>query len=130
MFFGQEENPYPDSLMGTSKNSFSMKSTAALRHSSSFKVANTASIHHFSFLLWLDLVRFHSRKPIFRGALNELPRSKLRGIKSKDKTQSGDILPDRPNDRSAPRHCGSCVHTHSFIHDRNQSRSKLRGIEP
>jgi len=30
---------------------------------------NTSSIHHFSFLLWLDLVRFHSRKPIFRGAL-------------------------------------------------------------
>ena len=106
--------------MGTSKNSFSMKSTAILRHSelrsvaepqqcqsklchctrllqqSSFKVAksiqaehrdsklvwdhdrgaeadakgiNTTSIHHFSFLLWLDLVRFHSRKPIFRGTL-------------------------------------------------------------
>ena len=46
-----------------------MKSTAVLRHSSSFKVANTTSIHHFSFLLWLDLVRFHSRKPIFRGTL-------------------------------------------------------------
>jgi hypothetical protein len=30
---------------------------------------NTTSIHHFSFLLWLDLVRFHSRKPIFRGTL-------------------------------------------------------------
>ena len=49
-----------------------MKSTAVLRHSSSFKVANTTSIHHFSFLLWLDLVRFHSRKPIFRGTLNLL----------------------------------------------------------
>ncbi len=70
-----------------------MKSTVILRHSSSFKVAKTASIHHFcayalvdatrqwaykhahctrfgqqSFLLWLDLVRFHFRKVIFRRA--------------------------------------------------------------
>jgi hypothetical protein len=59
------------------------------------KGINTTSIHHFcayalvdatwqwaykhahctrfgqqSFLLWLNLVRFHSRKPIFRGFLN------------------------------------------------------------
>ena len=77
--------------MGTSKNSFSMKSTAVLRHSSSFKVLksiqaehrdsklvwdhdrgaevdaegiNTTSIHHFSFLLH----SFH--KGIYEGSLS------------------------------------------------------------
>lgn len=44
--------------------------------------------------------------------------------------QSVDILPDRPDGRLAPKHCGSCAHTRSSIHDRNQSRSKLRGIQP
>ena len=55
--------------MGTSKNSFSMKSAAPLRDSSSLEVANNAIIGHFSFLLSLGLAQFHGRKPIFRGAL-------------------------------------------------------------
>jgi len=55
--------------MGASKNSFSMKSTATHRNSSSFKVANNTIIGYFLLLLLLDLAQFHFRKPIFRGAL-------------------------------------------------------------
>ncbi len=46
-----------------------MKSARAHRTSSSYKVVNTTSIHHFVFLLLLGFVRFHVRKAIFGGAL-------------------------------------------------------------
>jgi len=58
-------------IKDTSKNSFSDKFALILRNSSSFKVANIANIHHSSFLLLLDQIKFVSRKPIFRGALKK-----------------------------------------------------------
>jgi len=86
---------YQSVVMGSSENSFSMKSVTALHNSSSLKVANNTIIdasrrpcgsivqpsklgcttltlygfRHFSFLLLLGFTRFHGRKAIFRGPL-------------------------------------------------------------
>ena len=53
----------------TSKNSIFKNLVATLRAGSSFKVANTGSIRHFSFLPSLGLTQIFFTKAIFRGDL-------------------------------------------------------------
>ncbi len=53
----------------TSKNSIFKNLVATLRAGSSFKVANTESIRHFSFLPSLGLTQIFLTKAIFRGDL-------------------------------------------------------------
>ncbi len=55
--------------MVTSKNSIFKNLVATLRAGSSFKVANTESIRHFSFLPSLGLTQIFLTKAIFRGDL-------------------------------------------------------------
>ncbi len=55
--------------MVTSKNSIFKNLVATLRAGSSFKVANTSSIRHFSFLPSLGLIQIFLTKAIFRGDL-------------------------------------------------------------
>ncbi len=56
-------------LWVTSKNSIFKNLIATLRAGSSFKVANTSSIRHFSFLPSLGLIQIFLTKAIFRGDL-------------------------------------------------------------
>ena len=53
----------------TSKNSIFKNLVVTLRAGSSFKVANTSSIRHFSFLPSLGLTQIFLTKAIFRGSL-------------------------------------------------------------
>ena len=56
----------------TSKNSIFKNLAATLRAGSSFKVTNTGSIRHFSFLPSLGLTQIFFTKAIFRGSLENI----------------------------------------------------------